>query len=221
MLREALRRWWIAPAVCVPALLALGGAGVGFSDAGFSARSANPANSFQAASSFCAGTRTVVASADAWVSGESKTSNFGTDLNIWSRAGAETSRTLVKFALPSTGTCTVSSATLRLYAGSVTSTDGAVRTLQAFQVGAAWAETTVTWNTQPATTGTAATTTSAAGWRSWDVGTQVQAMYSGANNGFLVRDSSETGGAQRWFSRFDSRENTNKPQLVITLTASP
>ncbi len=177
------------------------------------------------APSSCAGMKTVTAYADSWVSRENKTTNYGSDSYDWVRAGAEVSRSLIAFPLLSTGsggdTCAVSSAVLKLYAGSSTSTDGTVRLLQAFRAADSWTESTVTWNNQPGTTGTAATTSSANGWRSWDVTTQVQEMYTGGNYGFLVRDSVETGGGgHRWFQRFDSREYTNKPVLDVTLTAS-
>ena len=45
---------------------------------------------------------------------------------------------------------------------------------------------------------------------------QVQAMYSGANHGFLIRDASENGGGIQ--QQLHSREKApdNPPQLVIT-----
>jgi hypothetical protein len=74
----------------------------------------------------------------------------------------------------------------------------------------------VTWNNQPATTGTAATTSSGSGYRQWTVTSQVQAMYAaGANHGFLIRDASESGGGAE--QQFHSREKgESMPQLVIT-----
>jgi hypothetical protein len=106
----------------------------------------------------------------------------------------------------------VTGATLRLFAGSFTSG----RTLQALRVNAAWTEAGVTWSNQPASTGTAATTSSGSGWREWNVLAQVQAMYASANNGFLVRDASENSGGRE--QQFHSREKApdNPPQLVIT-----
>ena len=50
----------------------------------------------------------------------------------------------------------------------------------------------------------------------WSVTSQVQAMYSGTNTGFLIRDASENGpGADQ---QFNSREKgaDNPPQLVIS-----
>ncbi len=55
----------------------------------------------------------------------------------------------------------------------------------------------VTWNNQPSTTGTAVTTGSGSGYRSWNVTSQVQAIFStGANHGFLIRDANEGGGGR-------------------------
>lgn len=62
----------------------------------------------------------------------------------------------------------------------------------------------------------AATTPSGTGWREWSVTAQVQAMYSGANNGFLIRDATEGGAG--FEQQLHSREKApdNPPQLVIT-----
>jgi large repetitive protein len=106
----------------------------------------------------------------------------------------------------------VTSARLRLFA---TAADTG-RTLQALRANASWAETTVTWTTQPATTGAAATVASATGWVEWTVTTQVTAIYVGANNGFLVRDAADGNAPQRT-STFASREAAaNRPELVVT-----
>jgi len=192
--------------------------GVGFSSATFHAQSANPTNTFTAATPFCAGTttQTVTADRDTYVDQNSPNSTAGgsTSLVVNSKSN-KNERVLVGFTLPSKPVgCSVTSATLKLTA---TSSDSG-RTLQAFQVGPAetWTEAGATWNNQPASTGTAATTTSGSGLRQWTVTSQVQAMYgsSNPNNGFLVRDQTESANATQTFS---SREaSTNKPQLSIT-----
>src|SRR5918997_2671304 len=87
------------------------------------------------------------------------------------------------------------------------------RTLQVLRLGGSWTEGDVTWANQPATTGSAVTTTSGTGYREWNVAGMVQGMYTGSNNGFLVRDASENQDAEQ---QFDSREaSTNRPQLVL------
>jgi large repetitive protein len=177
---------------------------------------ASPASHFwtiQAAS--CAATRTAAADRDTWVLQSAPSSNFGNDsvLKVDTKSGGN-ARALVRFALPAIPAgCNVTSATLRLYSGSYK--EG--RTLQAFRLGAAWNELSVNWSTQPATAGTAVTAPSrnSAGYVEWAVTSHVQAMYSGTNAGFLIRDASENGGGLE--QSFNSREKgtDNPPQLVI------
>jgi large repetitive protein len=162
------------------------------------------------------GTRTATASADSWVDQSSPLTTYATDSNlrVRSKSSSANARALVRFTLPAlTANCTVSLARLRLYSSSAMTG----RTLQAVRVNATWAESTVTWATQPATTGTAATVASGTGWREWTVTSQAAAMYSGANNGFLVRDATEgaTAGPEQ---SLHAREKgpDNPPQLVLT-----
>jgi large repetitive protein len=166
-------------------------------------------------SSPCAGsTVTLGASADSWVLQSSSSSNYGNDsaVKVDTKAGAN-ARVLVRFSLPAIPSgCQVTSARLRLYAGSYKTG----RTLQALRVSAPWTESALTWANQPATSGSAATVASGSGYREWTVSQQVQAMYSGSNNGFLVRDAAEGGpGIEQ---AFNSREKgtDNPPRLVIT-----
>jgi CSLREA domain-containing protein len=160
-------------------------------------------------------TTTYSANADAWINQGSTSENKGDDssLKVMSKSGSAL-RSLVRFGLPTEmpESCVVQSATLRLYAGSARNG----RTLQAWRLNAPWTETGVTWGTQPATTGTAVTTSSGSGWRQWTVTAQVQAMFDvGANNGFLIRDANEN---QDHEQQFHSREKApdNPPQLVVT-----
>ncbi len=163
-----------------------------------------------------AGTATVTAIADAYVAEQSPNVNNGAavDLFVRSRSGAN-NRTLVRFNLPTIPSgCTLASATLRLYNSAPTTG----RTIQAFQVNAPWSETGVTWANQPATTGTAATsvTTASAGWQTWTVTTLVQAMYAGANNGFLLRDASEGSSAARSQTYRAREAGVITAELVVT-----
>jgi hypothetical protein len=161
------------------------------------------------------GSVTATASADSWINQGSPTSNSGGDSNlkVTSKSGNANTRALVQFSLPSLPAgCSFQGATLRLYNKSPISG----RTLEAYELSANWTENGVNWNNQPAPTGSAATaaTPGAAGWMQWDVSTQVQSMYSGTNNGFLVRDQTENVGSTE--QQFDSRESgTNQPQLVV------
>jgi large repetitive protein len=161
------------------------------------------------------GNQTASSNADSWINQSSASSNFGTDaiIKVRSQSGNNNNRSLVRFTLPAVPSgCTLTGATLRLYAASAATG----RTLQALRINAAWTENAVTWTNQPATTGTAATTTSGTGYRTWTVTTQVAAMYSGTNNGFLIRDATENGTGQE--QQFHAREKApdNPPQLVLT-----
>ncbi|MGH9192454.1 MAG: right-handed parallel beta-helix repeat-containing protein [Acidimicrobiales bacterium] len=166
-----------------------------------------------------ASTTTFNANADGWIDQGSPTSNKGDDSNlkVMSKSGANL-RALVRFNQPADipEGCVVESATLRLYAGSFRTG----RTLQALRVNSAWNENAVTWGNQPATAGTAATTTSGSGYRQWNVTAQVQAMFdAGVNHGFLLRDATE---GQDHEQQFHSREKApdNPPQLVVTFRSA-
>jgi Ca2+-binding RTX toxin-like protein len=161
------------------------------------------------------GPLTVIADRDSWVYEATPTTNSGTDaaLYVQSFSGGRNVRSLVHFALPAIPSgCAVTGASLRL--SSTFAASG--RTLQAFRAASAWTELGVTWANQPATTGTAATTTSGTGWRTWTVTSHVVTMYTGANDGFILRDSVESSASQL-LQAFASREaGSNKPELVIT-----
>ena len=168
------------------------------------------------ANSCLASTRTAAADRDAWVLQSAATSNFGGDsvLKVDSKSGGN-ARALVRFALPpAPGGCQLKTATLRLYSGSYK--EG--RSLQAFRLAATFTEGAVNWSSQPATTGTAVSAPSrtSAGYVEWTVTAQAQAMYTGTNTGFLVRDAIENGGGLE--QSFNSREKgaDNPPQLVLT-----
>jgi hypothetical protein len=164
-------------------------------------------------------TTTYSANADAWINQGSTSENKGDDSNlkVMSKSGSNL-RALVRFNLPAIipEGCEVESATLRLYAGSARNG----RTLRALRVNAPWGENNVTWGNQPATTGSAATTSSGSGYRQWNVTSQVQAAFdAGANNGFLIRDATE---GQDHEQQFHSREKApdNPPQLVVTFRSA-
>jgi len=114
--------------------------------------------------------------------------------------------------------CKIGSATLKLTSSVFVSG----RTLQALQVSSIWTESGVTWTNQPSTTGTAATTASGSGTLQWTVTSMVQAMTTGTNNGFLIRDATEDASGSGVQQLFFSKENsTSKPLLVITYTQAP
>ena len=160
------------------------------------------------------------AAADSWVDRTNSRRNHGTDasLRVRSQQSTEVFRTLVRFAAvaqPPPG-CAILSATLRMYASSWTQN----RSLHAVRLASTWAERSVTWATQPTTTGTPAATTSRAGWLEWTVTQQVRAMYSDAtHHGFLIRDAHIAGSGEQ---RLHSRERrTNRPMLFVTFSPVP
>ena len=211
--RPRSRRLWVS--VVVLGVMASSSL-VGFSLAGFSDIAKNSANSFSTAASFCAssGTQTVAANEDAYVDENAPTANYGNaaSLQIQSRQGGRNRRTLVHFSLPSAPFCSVTSATLRLWATAAT----AGRTLQAYQAATPWTEGTVTWLTQPLATGSPSTTTSATGWIQFDVTAQAQLMFLGVNTGFVVKDAGESQNPAST-QQFSSREApTYQPELIIT-----
>jgi hypothetical protein len=191
--------------------------------AGFSAGSSNPSNSFRAAASFCVspGTQVIAASQDSYVDSLSASSNFGTATDLSVRPAQvlvlSQRRALVQFSLPAVPShCTLTAAALRLYATG----PGSGRTIEAWRLNGSWTETGVTWNNQPATTGTASSSASlsGAGFQSWNVLSQVQAMYSGTNNGFLVKDSADSAvlSVTQTYQSRNGTPDSQDPELRLT-----
>lgn len=175
-------------------------------------------NTFTTAADWgCAsGSSTVTATADTWVNQAAPTAVNGTatTMSVRSRTG-QARRSLVTFTLPTLPAgCSVTAATLRLY----NQTPAAGRTIDVYRAAAAWVETTVNWNTQPATTGTAVgvTTLATAGYQQWTVTAHVQAQYT-TNYGFVVRDRTETGGTTRTqtYRTHEHATTTTRPKLIV------
>ncbi len=177
-----------------------------------------------------AGGQTLVATDDSWVDQSSPTTNYGLDstLKLRSKSGSQNARILVRLpAMPTIPAgCNLTTATLRLYNKSPVTG----RTIQALRVDPTapnWTENGVTWNNQPATTGTASTlvTTGTAGLMNWNVLTQVQAMYSATggvttNKGFLLRDATENAaaGPEQQFDSAEVGTPANHPRLILAWT---
>src|SRR5947208_2141916 len=150
-------------ALFVAALIAVVVSSSGVAFAAFSSSSSSPGS---VGTATLAAPTSLAATSGAQLSWIATTSAFASGTRVYRS-------TLLKFTLPATpANCTVTAATLQLTVSSGTSG----RTLQAFQAAATWTETGVTWNTQPATTGSAATTASAtSGTLSFSVLSQVTA----------------------------------------------
>jgi hypothetical protein len=191
--------------------------------AAFTAQAGNAGDQVTAATSFCAspGGTTVDATADTTGYQQNPTTAYGasTDIGVGSAVGAN-GRVVIQFALPALGThCSITGATLRLYAH----TPVAGRTIDVYRVNpaATWSEATTNWNTLPATAADAAVgsaSLASAGWQQWTVTSMVDAMVTGTNKGFLLRDRTEHNGSAVW-QLWASRENATtaiRPQLVLT-----
>jgi CSLREA domain-containing protein len=165
---------------------------------------------------------TLGASADSYVDEGSPIENFGISEELIVRAQSigppiegDRARALVNFVLPNAiPGCQLTSARLRLFSESEPG-----RQLQAVRVAQAWSEMQVTWNNQPATTGTPAVTDSGNGYREWNVTSQIEAMMAGGGgHGFLIRDVVENAfeGAEQSFSaRNTIAEPPQVPKLVL------
>ena len=165
------------------------------------------------------GTTTISATRDSWTDQNAPTAVTGgtaTTLAIRTQSGSRNRRGFVYFPLPSIGSgCSLTGATLRMYA----STAAGPRTLDVYRAGATWSEGALNWNNQPAVAGTAvgASSGTTAAWIQWNVLTHVNAMYSGSNYGFVVRDSAEDA-ASAVAQALVAREGAgNTGQLVLTV----
>ena len=156
-------------------------------------------------------TASVAASADTYAAADSIGSNYGTagELHI---DGSPENRSYLRFDLSSLSG-TVSSAQLKLFALSPSGLG-----YQVARTGSAWTETGLTWSTRP-TQGTVvgkSSTFVSSAWTQVDV---TSAVVAGTIADFEIDALNGTA------IRFDSREASNPPVLVVTLngggTASP
>jgi hypothetical protein len=151
---------------------------------------------------------------DSYVDQGGPTTTFGTasTIRVRSRAG-QNRRALVQFSLPAVPAgCSLVGASLRLW----DETPYSGRVIEVHRNSAAWTEAAVNWNNQPGVTGTAVTATSPgdSAWMQWDVTDHVEAMYSGTNDGFGLRDQTEDGpNREQQFNSLD--DGSDAPQLVL------
>jgi hypothetical protein len=167
------------------------------------------------------GPQTVTTGGDSYVDSLLTSQNFGaaTTLEVGPAQLLAVSQQLafVDFELPPIPLrCTLKSAELRLFA----SKPGSGRTIEALRASGAWTDTGVTWSNRPPTTGSAATSASlaSAGWQQWNVLSQVEGMYAGGNDGFLVKDSAASGvvSPHQTYQSRDGAPDSQDPQLVLS-----
>jgi hypothetical protein len=133
------------------------------------------------------------------------------EMKVRSDATNKNQRSYINFSIPAPAGCTLTSATLRLWASGVQGP----RTIEAYRVAGPWTEETVWWNNQPGFTGTpTSTVVSATGWQTWDV---LDLLSGGNTNGFVLKDLVEEGDPAKE-QKFRTKENgteENHPQLVL------
>jgi hypothetical protein len=173
------------------------------------------------ATTFCStpGSATVDATADSTVDQAIPTSASGGDdyyMIVVTQGPSSNRRSFIRFAMPVfSSRCTVTAATLRLY------TDGAdagqtLGVYRADPTAPLWTEIGLTWNNQPVGVGTPATTltTATSGFVSWTVTQLVRDLYTGPNNGFVIRDQAENGNGP--WQQYFARQTANPPKLTVT-----
>ena len=159
------------------------------------------------------GQQTVTSDADTFVDEAAPAANHGSrgSMFVNSQKPAANQRALVRFPLPAVPSgCAVTGAALGL--GALTADTN--RTLEAYAAATAWDESTVTWADQPAISGIAASAPAGIN-PTFDVLTQVQAMYAGTNTGFVVLDAAEGAGGSGRTQWLGTREGV--PRLFLTL----
>lgn len=179
--------------------------------------------------------------ADTYVDQTNATTNNGsaTSMSIESKSTVNR-RVYISFALTKCSpaipsTATVRLATLRLW---ITALPSTCRTYDIFRVQSSWSETGITWNNQPFGTtlnnpassqataqlvsvGSSTCTTTATGYVSFNVTSDVQAFVAGTatNNGWMIRDDAEGSAGTAQTASFASKETnviTEEPQLIVT-----
>lgn len=190
----------------------------------FTRTTSSAGNQASSAATFCTtpDTQTVTATADSYVNQADAASVGGgsdTYIVVTSQFGSAR-RVFVRFdTMPTVPSrCTITGATLRLWADSQI----AGRTLEAYRADptVTWTEAGLNWSNQPAGLGSAVPVVmpNSDQYVVWTVTDHVKSIYAlgtGGNNGFMVRDQTETGGGA--WQQFNSRDAfSNKPQLTVT-----
>jgi hypothetical protein len=188
--------------------------------AAFTGQTVDTGNSATSAASFCAvpGGTTLDVTNDTYVDQADPATPRGgaTSLRVAAGSGA-IAHTYLRFSLPTLQPhCTITGATLRLYA---TSSQGP-GTILVHRASTTWSSATNTWNTvpRPAPAGTGVGhAAGTAGWHEWTVTTLTRELYAGTNDGFLVKDAVETNPARATaYESLDSPTVANRPELVVT-----
>ncbi|MFP5372778.1 MAG: DNRLRE domain-containing protein, partial [Actinomycetes bacterium] len=157
---------------------------------------------------------------DSWTDEAATTTTHQNDTEIRVRSSSAGDRHVwTGFALPAVpARCELTQARLRYYN---MDPDGG-RNIDVYRgdPGAPlWTAATIAWSNEPAYLGPAATnaaTTNTPGWQEWVVTDHVLAQYAGGNNGFVLRDRTETSPTAYEQVYYDRQHATYTPTLVLT-----
>jgi fibronectin type 3 domain-containing protein len=157
-----------------------------------------------------AGPLTFGAVADAYVQSDKPSTNFGSATTLQAD-NSPIKHALLKFTVSGIGTNTVSSATLRLYNVDSSSAGGVFYRVP----DTSWGETSVTWNTAPAVTGSPLASLGTVSPNIW-YEVDLTSLVTGDGTYSIRVTSTSTNGAD-----YTSREGTatSRPQLVVTVQA--
>jgi hypothetical protein len=153
-------------------------------------------------------TVTMAAAADARVEQQKPKLNFGTS-NLATRGGAKGIETLIRFDVLGVNGA-VTAAKLRLWASTGGADGPGIRATSS-----AWNESTVNWDTRPATSGSAVSDVGKVVGGQW-VEWAVKPLVTG--NGVVAFKLTQPGSDT---VTFDSREQTHPPQLVVSYEVAP
>jgi trimeric autotransporter adhesin len=151
------------------------------------------------------GTLTFTSAADAYVVQDKPNNNYGSASTLRVRfTSSQTHHAYLRFDVSGLGG-SVTSAKLRLYVTDPSWDGGSV-----YSVSNSWTESTITWNTAPAISGTPLGSTGSVATGTW-VEVDVTAAVTGNGSvSFALRNAASDS------ALYSSREGTNPPQLVVT-----
>lgn len=158
---------------------------------------------------------------------ESRWATTGTGNANWTaaliglRPAVAAERTLVRFPSITAPTgCVIDTATLSLFQ----ETTVGARTITAERITATWAEGTVTWNNQPATSTANAATSVTSGTNNvrqeWDVTQLVVDMLVNGEHGFMLKDLG-SGDARQIYRSKEHSTAADRPHLILTFEEAP
>ncbi len=151
------------------------------------------------------GAITLTPVADAYVDGAQAGVNYGTNVSLRADASPD-QRSYLRFTVPG-GLGTITSATLRVYANTASTTGHRIS-----RTDGGWTEAGINFNNKPATIGSPVGTSGGVTAGTWTQVNVLDALNAIGGNGdlnLLIDTTSSTG------VRYDSRQGPNPPQLVI------